>query len=110
MLPLKLHMSSRNLQFLGGVVDKHSFGDCCAQVDPLDAFMAEIDEQVQANAPNTRQIADGIECDEEADPVADYMEVYKVCIISFFSALHTEPWKDFCPLSGYDIYQVQRCQ
>lgn len=45
------------------------------QVDPLDAFMAEIDQQVQANIPNTTRAADGIECDEEADPVADYMEV-----------------------------------
>lgn len=44
-------------------------------MDPLDAFMAEIDQQVQANIPNTTRAADGIECDEEADPVADYMEV-----------------------------------
>lgn len=55
------------------------------QVDPLDAFMAEIDEQVLTNAPGTRQKADGIECDEAADPVADYMEVIEfphcVCVV-----------------------------
>ncbi|GLC43085.1 hypothetical protein PLESTB_000864700 [Pleodorina starrii] len=54
-------------------------GDDDDEYDPLDAFMAEIDQEVAANKPSTRIRADSeaLACDEEADPATEYMEVRK---------------------------------
>ena len=48
--------------------------DVLLQVDPLDAFMAEINEEMKSNKPSTANTADDLACDEE-DHVADYLEV-----------------------------------
>lgn len=45
------------------------------EYDPLDAFMAEIDQEVAANRPTGRSGAAAEACDEEADPATEYMEV-----------------------------------
>ncbi len=45
------------------------------EYDPLDAFMAEIDQEVAANRPTGRGGAAAEACDEEADPATEYMEV-----------------------------------
>ncbi|KAK9828689.1 hypothetical protein WJX72_001532 [[Myrmecia] bisecta] len=45
--------------------------------DPLDAFMASINEEVDANRPAAKRPKAGIELDEDEDNVADFMEVRK---------------------------------
>ncbi|GIL46805.1 hypothetical protein Vafri_3686 [Volvox africanus] len=49
------------------------------EYDPLDAFMAEIDQEVAANKPTLRSRPgnEATACDEEADPATEYMEVRK---------------------------------
>lgn len=50
--------------------------------DPLDAFMAElrnVEKQSEAPAPDKKRKAD-VALDEEADNVADFMEVCQLCV------------------------------
>jgi hypothetical protein len=48
--------------------------------DPLDAFMAGIQEEVKANKPTERSKANACEqLDEADDHVADFMEVGAAC-------------------------------
>lgn len=50
--------------------------------DPLDAFMAElrhVEKQSEAPAPDKKHKAD-VALDEEADNVADFMEVCQLCV------------------------------
>jgi hypothetical protein len=50
--------------------------------DPLDAFMAElhdVEKQPEAAAPDKKRKAD-VALDEEADNVADFMEVCQLCV------------------------------
>lgn len=46
-------------------------------MDPLDVFMAEVQQEVedQEVKPITVRLEKEIECDEISDPVAEYMEV-----------------------------------
>ncbi len=45
------------------------------EVDPLDAFMAEINEDAAADVAAPRSAKQGLDLDEEEDHVADYMQV-----------------------------------
>ncbi|GIL70856.1 hypothetical protein Vretimale_3928 [Volvox reticuliferus] len=58
------------------------------EYDPLDAFMAEINQEVEANKPTARSRPgnEATACDEEADPAAEYMEVRKPKSISAATA------------------------
>eukprot|EP00803_Ostreobium_quekettii_P011161 evm.model.scf_1154EXC.1 EVM.evm.TU.scf_1154EXC.1 scf_1154EXC:4363-16719(-) len=47
------------------------------EVDPLDAFMAEIDEEMKASKPAAAVPDDDLACDEE-DHVADFLEARKL--------------------------------
>lgn len=50
--------------------------------DPLDAFMAElrdVEKQSEAPAPDKKRKAD-VALDEEADNVADFIEVCQLCV------------------------------
>lgn len=50
------------------------------EADPLDAFMAEINQEVTADKPSQAKPARELELDED-DPVASFMEVAAlVCI------------------------------
>lgn len=48
--------------------------------DPLEAFMAEINEEVAANKPNKTQEQAAADCDEMADPATEYMAVSGIII------------------------------
>lgn len=46
------------------------------EYDPLEAFMAEVNQEVAANKPNKPAgVADVQQCDDVADPATEYMEV-----------------------------------
>ena len=46
-------------------------------MDPLEAFMAEINQEVEANKPVAGRVRPDAElaCDEEYDPATEYMAV-----------------------------------
>ncbi|GMH40606.1 hypothetical protein BSKO_08510 [Bryopsis sp. KO-2023] len=58
-----------------------------AEVDPLDAFMAEIDQQVEADIPNASRPEEGMGCDEVADPVADFLEARRTGAVNVAVAM-----------------------